>query len=173
VDDLWTAACEPAGTKPKEVPMATSLTADLREAYRRAACALSAEQLELVARARDTLNVPLAERNQLLVQIVAAYRAGPRQLWGAVLLDLAAPALLEVIQRFEAPRPVVDEQDLSQQLVLQFLHAAATMQVRRDGRGLKRKLVSRAAKALARHLFRESHHQSWHCSFEANEEDAD
>jgi hypothetical protein len=150
--------------------MPSSLTADLREGSREAERWLSQAELELLARARDTINVRLPERNRTLAQIVAAYRAGNRQLWGAILLDLAAPALLEVLQRFEAQRPVLDDEDLSQLLVVQFLHAAATMRIPHDGRGLRRKLVSRAAKATVRRLGREWRHKNWHYSLETNEE---
>lgn len=150
--------------------MPSSLTADLREGSRGAERSLTQDQLELLARARDTLNVRLPERNRTLAQIVAAYRAGNRQLWGAILLDLAAPALLEVLQHFYAQHPVLDDEDVSQQLVVQFLHAAASMRIPHDGRGLKRKLVSRAAKATVRRLGRERRHKSWHYSFETHEE---
>jgi hypothetical protein len=150
--------------------MPSSLTADLREGSRAAERSLSHAQLELLARARDTINVRLPERDRTLAQIVAAYRAGNRQLWGGILLDLAAPALLEVLQRFGAQHPVLDDEDLSQLLVVQFLHAAATMRIPQDGRGLRRKLVSRAAKATARGLGREWRHRSWHYSLETNEE---
>jgi hypothetical protein len=54
--------------------------------------------------------------------------------------------------------------------VVQFLHAAASMRIPHDGRGLKRKLVSRAAKATVRRLGRERRHKSWHYSFETHEE---
>ena len=150
--------------------MPSNLTSDLREGSRHAERALTQEQRELLARARDTTNVALPERNRTLAQIVAAYRIGHRQLWGGILLDLAAPALLEVLQRFHACYAVLDEEDVSQQLVVQFLHSVATMRVPHDGRGLRRKLVSRAAKATARRLGRELRHQSWHYSFEADGE---
>src|SRR5258708_4524528 len=61
------------GHQPKEVPMANSITADLSEGYRRVAHVLSEEHLGLIARARDTTNVRLAERTRLLAQIVACY----------------------------------------------------------------------------------------------------
>jgi hypothetical protein len=150
--------------------MSSSLTADLREGYIRVACSLSEEHLALLARKRDTINVRLAERNRILAEIVANYRTGPRELWGPILLDLAAPALLEVLQRFHASWPVIEEQDVSQQLVLQFLHAAATTRVPKNGWGLRRRLVSRAAKAVARRLIRERRYLNWHCSLEALEE---
>ena len=150
--------------------MPSNLTSDLREASRHAERGLTQEQRELLARARDTTNVALPERNRTLAQIVAAYRVGHRQLWGGILLDLAAPALLEVLQRFDARYAVLDDEDVSQQLVMQFLHSVATMRIPHDGRGLRRKLVSRAAKATARRLGREWRHQIWHYSFEADEE---
>jgi hypothetical protein len=150
--------------------MRSNLTSDLREGSRHSERALTPEQRGLLARARDTTTVALPERNRTLAQIVAAYRLGHRQLWGGILLDLAAPALLEVLQRFQARYAVLDEEDVSQQLVVQYLHSVATMRIPHDGRGLRRKLVSRAAKATARRLGRERRHQSWHYSFETHGE---
>jgi hypothetical protein len=152
--------------------MSSTFTADLREGYRRVACALSEEHLALLARARDTANVSLAERNRLLAQIVNVYRSGPRDLWGPVLLDLAAPALLHVLKRLHARQPVIEEQDLAQQLVVQYLHAAAIMTIPKEAHGLRREIVARAAKAVARRLAREGRHRSWHDSLEASEEKA-
>lgn len=153
--------------------MPSSLTSDLREGSRIAERGLTQEQRELLARARDTINVALPERDRTLAQIVAAYRVGHRQLWGGILLDLAAPALLEVLRHFHAHYAALDDEDVSQHLVAQFLHAVATLRIPHDGRGLRRKLVSRAAKATSRRLYRERRHQSWHCSFEAEEERAE
>lgn len=150
--------------------MANSITADLSEGYRRVAHVLSDEQRALLARARDTTSVRLAERNWLLAEIVMCYRAGPAEVWAPVLLDLVAPALLDALQRSHPRYPVVDEHDVSQQLVVQFLHAAATMRIPENGRGLRRKLVSRTAKAVARRLAREGRHRSWHYSLETTEE---
>ena len=150
--------------------MASRITADLREGYRQVASALSEEQLALLARARDITNVSLAERNRLLAQVVVAYRCGPRQLWAPVLLDLVAPALLDSLNRLHARQPVIDEQDVRQQLVVQVLHAAANMTVPDDARGLRRELVARGAKAVVRRLAREGRHRGWHCSLEASEE---
>jgi hypothetical protein len=141
--------------------MARSLTSDLGQAYSHAAVLLSDEQRHLVEHAR--LGPRVAERNRALADIVAAYRAGPRQLWAPVILDLVAPALLDRLQHFIARPPFLEQEDLSQQLVLQLLHAAATMRVAGDGRNLKSALVARAAKAVSRHLAREHRHLGWHC----------
>src|SRR5713226_9431975 len=126
-DGKRTRTCEPAGTNSKEVPMATSLTSDLRQGYRQVACELSEDNLALLSRARDSINGRPAEHNLVLAEIVCAYRAGPRQLWGPVLLDLLAPALLRRLQRLREVLPAIDNDEIRQQLVLELLHAAATM----------------------------------------------
>jgi hypothetical protein len=142
--------------------MSRSLTSDLQEGYGEVAARLSPGQRLLVERARGRPKV-LGGRDRALAEIVAAYRAGPRDLWAPVVLDLVAPALLERLQHFEARPPVLDVEDLSQQLVVQLLHAAATMRVACDGRHLRRELVARARKAVSRRLAREHRHLGWHC----------
>ena len=142
--------------------MSRSLTSELQEGYREVAALLSPEQSLLVEQARGRPKVPVG-RDRALAEIVAAYRAGPRELWAPVILDLVAPSLLERLQHFEARPPVLDGEDLSQQLVAQLLHAAATMHVPCDGRHLRRELVGRARKAVSRCLAREHRHLAWHC----------
>ncbi len=145
--------------------MSRSLTSDLHEGYGEVAARLSPEQRVVVERARGRPKV-LGGRDRALAEIVAAYRAGPRELWAPVILDLVAPALLERLQHFEARPPVLDVEDLSQQLVVQLLHAAATMRVACDGRHLRRQLVARTRKAVSRRLAREHRHLAWHCLLE-------
>ena len=142
--------------------MSRSLTSDLQEGYGEVAARLSPEQRLLVERARGRPKVP-GGRDRALAEIVAAYRAGPRELWAPVILDLVAPSLLERLQHFEARPPVLDVEDLTQQLVVQLLHAAATVRVACDGRHLRRELVARARKAVSRRLVREHRHIGRHC----------
>jgi len=149
--------------------MSRSLTSDLRQGYREVALALSDEQCRIVERARGRPRAP-GGRDRALAEIVAAYRTGPRELWAPVILDLVAPPLLEKLQRLTARPPVLEIEDLSQQLVLQILHAAATMRIAREGRHLRRELVARASKAVSRQLAREHRHLDWHYLLEVAEE---
>jgi hypothetical protein len=169
VDDLWTVACEPAGTKPMEVPMTTGLaddvittsfSDDLRTGFRLVAEVLAESELELLARARDSLNASKRERNQLLAGLVLAYRRGPRQLWAPVILDLLAPALIDCLQGYRAEPPCLDEEEIRQQLVLEVLRAVKGMPVHLGGRQMRIRIISRANKAVVRWLEHEGIHQS-------------
>jgi hypothetical protein len=149
--------------------MANSLTSDLKDGYCQVARALSEDNLALLSRARDSTNCWPAERNGALAEIVAAYRAGPRQLWGPILLDLLAPALLRRLQRLRAVPPVVDEDEIRQQLILEMLHAAATIPMT-DPSKTKRRLITSANKSVKRWLAREGRRQARQSSFEHDEE---
>jgi hypothetical protein len=151
--------------------MSSSLVVDLRDGYREVACALSEESSALLARARDSSNAGRRERGRSLRAIVDAYRAGPRELWGPVLLDLLAPALLARLQRLRAEPPAMDEEDIRQQLVLELLRAAATMPLPAEPGYLKSRLVARANQGVRRWLAREGCRQMRQQSFEAMEEE--
>jgi hypothetical protein len=147
--------------------MESTLATDLKRGYEQVAGGLTEEALALVTRARDSSSVRLAERNRLLAEIVAAYRVGPRELWGPVILDLLAPGLLEIIQLCRAEPPAMDEEEIRQQLVMEILSAAATIPIHKNGRDMKVRLFARAYKYVTRWLEREGHRQSWQVSYEA------
>jgi hypothetical protein len=150
--------------------MSSSFVADLRDGYQEVAYALSEESSDLRARARDSSNAGRGERGRSLRAIVDAYRVGPRELWGPVLLDLLAPALLARLQRLRAEPPAMDEEDIRQQLVLELLHAAATMPLPAEPGYLKSRLMARANQGVWRRLAREGRRQLRQQSFEAMEE---
>ena len=163
--------------------MTTTFASELRQGFDQVAGSLSEEALALVARARDTVGTELAERDRLLAEIVSAYRAGPRQLWAPVILDLLAPGLLKVLKQIDDecqqiadvwadddPPIVEDEEEIRQQLVMEVLRAAATIPIHPGGRAMKRRLLMRAYKYVVRWLEREARHHEWHSSLEALEE---
>lgn len=150
--------------------MASNLATDLRQGYDQVAEALAGSELELLARARDSTNRTPAERNQILGKIVAAYQRGPRQLWAPVILDLLAPALLDSLQWLRPEPPVVDDEEIRQQLVMEVLRAAETIPIQTGGRRLKIRLLYQANRAVVRWLGEERSRQSWQQSFEATEE---
>ena len=150
--------------------MSSNLADDLREGYRQVAGELPEEAIELVARAHDLKNVSLAERNRSLAGIVAAYRAGPRRLWGPVLLDLLAPAILERLQRLRAEPPAMDEEEIRQQFVVEVLRAAAYIPLQEDPVWVKGQVLSRANQAVRRWLAREGRRQRYQNSYEVKEE---
>ena len=151
--------------------MSSSLSVDLREAFRQAAPELPDAQLLVVERARDSSNRRRSERSLGLLAVVLAYRAGPRRVWGPVLLDLLAPAMLARLQRLRAEPPVIDEEDLRQQLVLEVLRAAAGMPLPENPIYLRSRLMARANQGMWRWLAREGRRQSRQHSFEALEEE--
>ncbi len=150
--------------------MATSLAADLREDIRQVPADLPEPALTLLARARDSSTYGPAERDRLLAEIVAAYRAGPREVWAPVILDLLAPALLELLPLLRPEPPVVDQEEIRQQLVMEALRAAAVMPVHEGGSDTKVRILARANKYVVRWLVREGSRQRHQFSFEALEE---
>ncbi|MDQ6879868.1 MAG: hypothetical protein M3082_19650 [Candidatus Dormibacteraeota bacterium] len=149
--------------------MTSNLATDLRAGYDQVAEVLAGSELELLARARDSINRTSAERNQLLGKIVAAYQRGPRQLWAPVILDLLAPAILESLQWLRPEPPVVDAEEVRQQLMFEVLRAAASIPIQTAGRKLKVRLLSQANRAVVRWLEEERVSRSWEQSFETFE----
>jgi hypothetical protein len=109
---------------------------------------------EILGQAAAT-DLDYAGRDQLIAQAIAGYRAGSKELWGAVLLELMASALMTRLIRYATVRPTINSDDIAQQLVLEVLRAAAVMPVPADGRYLGRRLLLRAATAVTRWLRRE------------------
>ncbi len=96
---------------------------------------------------------------------------GPRQLWAPVLLDLLAPAMLHRLRRLRDEPPVMVEEDIRQQLVLELLHAAAMMPLPNNPAHLKAALLHRANQGVRRKLARERRRQRRQGSYEAMAEE--
>jgi len=150
--------------------MATSLSTDLPAAYFRALEELPPEAHALISRARAARGRSPAERDQALVAVVLSYRKGPRQLWAPVLLGLLGPALLERLQRLGEQPPVLNKEDIRQQLVVELLQLAETLPLR-DGRYLRRRLLLRTNQAIRRWLENEGFRRRGQVSFDAFQED--
>jgi len=144
--------------------MAKTFAADLRASYELGE-ELPANARELFTRARDNLQVRRINRDRLLAELLTAYRAGPRHQWGPVILDLLAPALLELLMMFRPVPPLLDEDEIRQQLVLELLRAAARIPIR-DGFDLQDRLLARAYKYVVRWLAREDRRQRDQSSYE-------
>ncbi|HUY99459.1 MAG TPA: hypothetical protein VMU89_03850 [Thermomicrobiaceae bacterium] len=110
---------------------------------------------EAVRQVRSRL-VPLQTRDRIVEAVVRAYRIGQRQLWGPVLLEMLGPQLTEAVQQFGILAPLVDGDDLGQQLVLEVLSAAATVPIPEGARWVEQRLLRRAGFNLARWLFKQS-----------------
>ena len=135
--------------------MAASLAVDAREAFARAKVTLSQSQRDLVEYARASTNEASGERDRLLESVVMAYRAGDRQVWAAVLLDLLTPAVLERLRHFRPESPAIDSDDVRDEFVVQLLEAAATMPFPAGLRFVERRLILRAGQGVRRWLRKE------------------
>jgi len=144
--------------------MARTFATDLQASYE-AAGQLPEPARELLARARDNLYLGRANRDRLLTELVTAYRTGPRQVWGPVILDLLAPSLVELLTILRPEPPLLDEDEIRQQLVLELLQAVARIPIR-DGFDLQVRLLARAHKYVVRWLARERRRQRDQCSYE-------
>jgi hypothetical protein len=142
-----------------------SLAARIRSGYLEA---LAARPLEVLlgldseATAEDAVRqarsrrVPLRTRDHILEAIVRAYRIGQRQLWGPVLLEILGPQLAEAVQQFHILAPLVDSDDLGQQLVLEVLSAAASVPIPEGARWVEQRLLRRAGFNVARWLHKQT-----------------
>jgi hypothetical protein len=142
-----------------------SLAARIRAGYLEALAARPFEVLpglekeaspdDAVRQARSR-RVSLQTRDRILEAIVRAYRIGHRQLWGPVLLEILGPQLAEAVQQFHVLAPLVDSEDLGQQLVLEVLSAAATVPIPEGARWVEQRLLRRAGFTLARWLHKQT-----------------
>jgi len=140
--------------------MPGNLSVDLREAHRN----LARGEVQRDRPRLDEVRVLVAKgrcgRVAALSGVVEAYRAGPKKVWGTVLLDLLAPAILANLRRLNPQPPVMDPEDLRQQLLLEVLVAAATMPLPENRSYLRSRLMSRANQGARRWLVREARRQA-------------
>jgi hypothetical protein len=148
----------------------TSFADELKQGFLEIAGCLSDQERATVARARDPINTSAVERNRLLANVVGAYRAGPKPIWGAVLLDLLAPTLVLILQGLRPVPPTIDEPELRQQLVAEALHAAATVPLLESGRQTRFRLTSRTYTRMLRWLAREGRGRRHQVSLESRRE---
>ena len=147
--------------------MATNLASDIKAGYRSVEACLSPDELSLVSRARDPIKTGALERNQLLAEVVCAYRTGPKSVWGPVVLDLLAPGLVLMLQGLRPEPPVIDEEEIHQQLVVEALKAAAVVPLLPGGRQTRFRLTSRTYTSMLRWLAREGRRRRRQVAFEA------
>jgi hypothetical protein len=150
--------------------MSDSLAVEFRKARSQLARDFPEIEIALVARARVISNGARGRR-PLVMAAVLAYRSEPRQLWGPVLLDLMAPAILASLQRLRELPPVMDADDLRQYLILEVLSAAAEMPLPATPTYMRRRLMARANQGVRRWLERETRRQRRQRSFELLEEE--
>ena len=134
--------------------MNRNLAQDLRTEPRALVLARSIERVDLAhLRARATeFELTPRRRARALRAALIRFRIGHRRLWGPILLDLMAPAIVSRVGRFRPQPPAISEEDIAQQLVLEVLIAAATMPFEDPPRFVERQLAMRAAWRVSRWL---------------------
>jgi hypothetical protein len=149
--------------------MSTSLAEDLREGRRQSSGGAPPEWSPSPPRARDTLNAGRRRcgRSVRVAEAIARYRQGPRQLWASILLDLLAPAIIHCVTRLRPMPPVLDEDEIRQQFLVELLEAAASIPLPSVPAWQKRAILSRANQAVRRSLTREAMRQGRQRSYEA------
>jgi hypothetical protein len=110
--------------------------------------------VELPARVRAGAST-YAEQDQLWVLALEHYRRGPRQLWAPVILEMLAPALLQTVVLLGPLAPVVDEEDISQQLLGDALETAATLPISEGRRYMERRLILRTLNRTLRWMWKQ------------------
>jgi len=145
--------------------MSDSLSVELRETRGQLGGDFVEVELALASRAR-VLSIAAYGRRALVMAAVLAYRSESRQVWGPVLLDLMAPAILASLRRLREEPPVMDTEDLRQHLILEVLSAAAEMPLPATPSYMRRRLMARANQAVRRWLEREGRRQRSQRSFE-------
>ena len=142
--------------------MTASLSEDIASGYQVVIERWPEDDLPVLMRmrARDRTR-SMEERDVTLREAVQAYRRGPRNKWGPVVLELLAPAILVRLGLFEELPPVISLEDLRQQLVVEVLDAAAHMPLPDNARYIKHRLMRRAAKRMTRLLAREIRAAGW------------
>lgn len=147
--------------------MATNtFAAELREGFMRIAGCFSEEELALIRRARDPILTHTVERNRLLTQVLCAYRRGPKERWGPVVVDLLAPGLVLMLPGLRPLPPVIDEDEIRQQLVVEALRAAATVPLLDSGRQTRFRITSRVYTNMLRWLGKEGRRRRAQVSLE-------
>ena len=111
-------------------------------------------------RARDRTR-SIEERDVTLREAVQAYRRGPRTVWGPVILEVLAPAIMVRLVIYEELPPVINLEDLRQQLVVEVLDAAAHVPLPDNARYIKQRIMRQAAKRMTRWLRREIRAAGW------------
>ncbi|MHB8507397.1 MAG: SigE family RNA polymerase sigma factor [Candidatus Dormibacteria bacterium] len=101
---------------------------------------------------RDTFNS--VELDAVYAAVVRSYQRGPRSVWGPVLLELLAPAMLEKVQGLYAAAPALSEDDIEQQLVIEVLRWAEKPETGTDQQYMDGRMMNRTHERVLRWLRR-------------------
>jgi hypothetical protein len=101
---------------------------------------------------RDPINV--AQRDAACLAVVRNYQNGPRNIWGPVLLEMFAPALVRRMCSFSAVPPRIQAGDIEQQMLLEILVSAERGWIVPGQKWVDQRLVKGAGKRVSRWLRR-------------------
>ena|SRR6266849_1111297 len=87
--------------------------------------------------------------------LLEAYRLAPRSEWSGLLIERLGPWLTGARRQLRAVPPYLDQDDVSQQLVLEVLRIASRWRPVCEDRWIPRRLVERAGRKLLRSLLAE------------------
>ena len=134
--------------------MATSLAETIRESARWSEVEVSDALARVRQQARAGRGTPTWDA--LLREVVESYRLGPKQGWAPVLLEALAPAMTCELLRLRPLAAGVSSEDVSQQLVLEVLAAAALIPLPPGCAYVDRRILMRAHNRVSRWLRREA-----------------
>ncbi len=97
------------------------------------------------------------DQDRIWAAVLRCYRRGPRAAWAPLVLELLAPALVEIAVGFAPNPPAVDADDLQQQIALEALAAAGSIPLG-GGHFIKPWLVLEVTRRIERWLEREARH---------------
>ena len=87
--------------------------------------------------------------------LLEAYRIGPKQRWSGLLVERLGPWLTAARRQLHAVPPYLDQEDVTQQLILEVLQIASRWRPICEDRWIPRRLVERAARKLLKALLAE------------------
>jgi hypothetical protein len=106
----------------------------------------------ITAVTRDTINT--ARRDAVCGAVVRRYQEGPRDVWGPVLLEMLAPALVTRARQFKPVPPAICIEDIEQQLIFELLSLASQESITSGSRWVDQRLVLGAGKKVSRWIRR-------------------
>src|SRR5438445_5683777 len=87
--------------------------------------------------------------------LLEAYRLAPKSEWSGLLIERLGPWLTAARRQLRPVPPYLDQEDVSQQLVLELLQIASRWRPVCEDRWIPRRLVERAGRKLLRSLLAE------------------
>ena len=87
--------------------------------------------------------------------LLEVYRIGPKQRWSGLLVERLGPWLTAARRQLHAVPPYLDQEDVTQQLILEVLQIASRWRPICEDRWIPRRLVERAARKLLKALLAE------------------